>query len=171
MTICHSRTRDLPAVCREAEILVAAIGQPAMITAEYIRPGAVVIDVGQSRIENPVAEAERIFEARRGLPTSTGAAIFLVGDCPDLATWRACIIRLTLSGAGRGGSVDHRHADEQYDRLGRATHPDYADRRFDRRYGLRQKPAWRASCAGCGCFIIEADEIGHEVMKPANSGL
>src|SRR5579864_4316554 len=43
VTICHSKTPDLPAVCREGDILVAAIGRPAMITADYIRPGATVI--------------------------------------------------------------------------------------------------------------------------------
>jgi methylenetetrahydrofolate dehydrogenase (NADP+)/methenyltetrahydrofolate cyclohydrolase len=48
VTICHSKTPGLPAVCREADILVAAIGRPAMITAEYIRPGAAVIDVGMN---------------------------------------------------------------------------------------------------------------------------
>ena len=49
VTVCHSRTRDLPAVCREADILVAAVGRPEMVTAEYVRPGAVVIDVGINR--------------------------------------------------------------------------------------------------------------------------
>src|SRR2546429_7642006 len=42
VTICHSKTPDLPAACREGDILVAAIGQPAMVTADYIRPGATV---------------------------------------------------------------------------------------------------------------------------------
>ncbi len=51
VTMCHSRTADLPAVCREADILVAAIGRPKMIDAEYVKPGAVVIDVGISRTE------------------------------------------------------------------------------------------------------------------------
>jgi methylenetetrahydrofolate dehydrogenase (NADP+)/methenyltetrahydrofolate cyclohydrolase len=60
VTICHSRTRDLPAVCRTADILVAAIGKPAMLTRDYIRPGAVVIDVGINRL-NDRAEVERIF--------------------------------------------------------------------------------------------------------------
>jgi methylenetetrahydrofolate dehydrogenase (NADP+)/methenyltetrahydrofolate cyclohydrolase len=60
VTICHSRTPDLPAVCREGEILVAAIGRPAMLTADYIRPGAVVIDVGMNRITDR-AEVARIF--------------------------------------------------------------------------------------------------------------
>lgn len=46
VTVCHSRTRDLPAVTREAEILVAAVGRAGLITADYIRPGAVVVDVG-----------------------------------------------------------------------------------------------------------------------------
>lgn len=59
VTICHSKTRNLPEVCRGAEILVAAIGRPAMLTAEYIRPGAVVIDVGMNRVSSR-AEAERI---------------------------------------------------------------------------------------------------------------
>ena len=51
VTICHSRTTDLPAVCRTADVLVAAVGRPRMITAEYIAPGAVVIDVGINRTE------------------------------------------------------------------------------------------------------------------------
>jgi len=65
VTICHSKTRDLPAVCRTADILVAAIGRPAMVTADFIRPGAVVIDVGINRITDR-AEAERIFGSSDG---------------------------------------------------------------------------------------------------------
>lgn len=52
VTMCHSRTRDLPAVCREADILVAAVGRPEMVTAEYVKPGAVVIDVGINRTDH-----------------------------------------------------------------------------------------------------------------------
>jgi len=51
VTICHSKTRDLPAVCRTADILVAAIGRRGMITRDYIKPGATVIDVGINRID------------------------------------------------------------------------------------------------------------------------
>ena len=51
VTIAHSRTRDLPAVCREADILVAAVGRPKMVQGDWIKPGAVVIDVGINRIE------------------------------------------------------------------------------------------------------------------------
>jgi len=50
VTLCHSKTPDLPAVCREADILVTAIGRLQMVTAEYIKPGAVVIDVGINHV-------------------------------------------------------------------------------------------------------------------------
>ena len=56
VTIAHSKTTDLPAVCREADILVAAVGRPEMVKADWIKPGAVVIDVGMNRvpsIKNP----------------------------------------------------------------------------------------------------------------------
>ena len=52
VTIAHSRTRDLPAVCREADILVAAVGRAQMITADYVKPGAAVIDVGINRVND-----------------------------------------------------------------------------------------------------------------------
>lgn len=52
VTIAHSRTKDLREVCREADILVAAVGRPMMLTADYIKPGAAVIDVGINRLES-----------------------------------------------------------------------------------------------------------------------
>ncbi len=52
VTVCHSRTRDLGEVCRRAEILVAAAGQPRLVTGEMIRPGATVIDVGTNRTDD-----------------------------------------------------------------------------------------------------------------------
>jgi methylenetetrahydrofolate dehydrogenase (NADP+)/methenyltetrahydrofolate cyclohydrolase len=52
VTVCHSRTRDLPAVTRTADILIAAIGKPEFITREMVRPGAVVIDVGINRVDD-----------------------------------------------------------------------------------------------------------------------
>jgi methylenetetrahydrofolate dehydrogenase (NADP+)/methenyltetrahydrofolate cyclohydrolase len=60
VTICHSKTPDLPAICREADLLVAAIGRPAFVTADFIKPGATVIDVGTTRVENR-EEVARIF--------------------------------------------------------------------------------------------------------------
>jgi len=80
VTICHSRTADLPGVCREGEILVAAMGRAAMLTAEYIRPGAVVIDVGMNRITDR-AEAARIFRnSPERLATLERKGSVLVGD-------------------------------------------------------------------------------------------
>lgn len=85
VTICHSRTVDLPGVCREGEILVAAMGRPAMLTADYIRPGAVVIDVGMNRITDP-AEAARIFRnSPERLATLERKGSLLVGDVDPLA--------------------------------------------------------------------------------------
>ena len=55
VTVAHSKTPDLPAVCREGEILVVAIGRPRFVTAEFVRPGAVVIDVGINRLETGLA--------------------------------------------------------------------------------------------------------------------
>jgi methylenetetrahydrofolate dehydrogenase (NADP+)/methenyltetrahydrofolate cyclohydrolase len=60
VTICHSKTHDLPGVCRRADILVAAIGRAGMITPDYVKPGACVIDVGMNKITDP-AEFARFF--------------------------------------------------------------------------------------------------------------
>ena len=53
VTVCHSKTRDLPGVCRRADILVAAIGKAGMITPEFVKPGATVIDVGMNTVTDP----------------------------------------------------------------------------------------------------------------------
>ncbi len=56
VTICHSRTKDLAAVCRQADILVAAVGRAEMVRADWVKPGAVVIDVGTNRVDDPSAK-------------------------------------------------------------------------------------------------------------------
>jgi methylenetetrahydrofolate dehydrogenase (NADP+)/methenyltetrahydrofolate cyclohydrolase len=53
VTVAHSRSRDLPAICRRADILIAAVGRPEMVRADWVKPGAVVIDVGINRVEDP----------------------------------------------------------------------------------------------------------------------
>jgi methylenetetrahydrofolate dehydrogenase (NADP+)/methenyltetrahydrofolate cyclohydrolase len=63
VTICHSRTRDLPAMAREGDILVAAIGRPAFVTSDFVKPGAVVIDVGINTVTR-AEDARRIFASR-----------------------------------------------------------------------------------------------------------
>jgi len=87
VTICHSRTRDLAAVCRRADILIAAIGRPALLGADHIKPGAVVIDVGMNRLTE-AAEVERYFPGdlgrREGLAKRGGT---LIGDVDPRAAW------------------------------------------------------------------------------------
>lgn len=61
VTVCHSKTRDLPGVCRRADILVAAIGRAGMITRQFVKPGAAVVDVGMNKITER-AEFERFFK-------------------------------------------------------------------------------------------------------------
>jgi methylenetetrahydrofolate dehydrogenase (NADP+)/methenyltetrahydrofolate cyclohydrolase len=60
VTVAHSRTADLAAVCREADLLVGAVGKPELITADLVKPGAVVIDVGINRIVDPSTGADRL---------------------------------------------------------------------------------------------------------------
>jgi methylenetetrahydrofolate dehydrogenase (NADP+)/methenyltetrahydrofolate cyclohydrolase len=60
VTVCHSKTHELPGAVRRADILVAAMGKAAYVEAEWIRPGATIIDVGINRVTDP-AEAARIF--------------------------------------------------------------------------------------------------------------
>ncbi len=86
VTVCHSKTRDLPGVCRHADILVAAIGRAAMITRDFVRPGATVIDVGMNRVTDPV-EFSRLFAGNSKREEAFGAkGSTLVGDVhPDVA--------------------------------------------------------------------------------------
>ncbi|MHB8655755.1 MAG: bifunctional methylenetetrahydrofolate dehydrogenase/methenyltetrahydrofolate cyclohydrolase FolD [Terriglobia bacterium] len=80
VTICHSRTRDLPSVAREGDILVAAIGKPALVTPEFIKPGATVIDVGMNRLTTP-EEVRRIFhDPTAALRELEAKGSVLIGD-------------------------------------------------------------------------------------------
>jgi len=81
VTICHSRTRDLPSVTRQADILVAAIGRPAFIRGEYLKPGCTVIDVGVNKISD-ANEVRAMFgsEAGKRLEAIKQRGYTLVGD-------------------------------------------------------------------------------------------
>ena len=123
VTVCHSKTRDLPGVCRRADILVAAIGRAGMVTRDYVKPGATVIDVGINRITDRKefdhffrqakqkargnVPGERLNPGRRRAPRSSRSR------------------RRHYAGSRRRGPADHRHADGQH-REGRRT----AARRF-----------------------------------------
>lgn len=93
VTMCHSRTRDLPGVCREADVLVAAVGRAEMVRGDWIKPGAVVIDVGQTRTEaglfGDVAHAEAAEVASAITPVPGGVGPMTI----------ACLMRNTLQAA------------------------------------------------------------------------
>jgi methylenetetrahydrofolate dehydrogenase (NADP+)/methenyltetrahydrofolate cyclohydrolase len=78
VTVCHSRTRDLASVTREADVLVAAIGRPGFVRAEHVKPGAVVVDVGMNRVDDAAAAADLLPPERRAEFERKGYA--LVGD-------------------------------------------------------------------------------------------
>jgi len=84
VTICHSKTRDLPAVARSADILVAAIGRPVMVTDDFVKPGAVVIDVGMNRVgpEDGALLAHDEEKTRLLTSTTRGSATWRRGSRP-----------------------------------------------------------------------------------------
>lgn len=86
VTICHSKTHDLPGVCRRADILIAAMGRPGFVTKDFVKPGATVIDVGINRVTDP-AEFQRFFagnEKREQAFARNGSV--LIGDVhPEVA--------------------------------------------------------------------------------------
>ena len=117
VTICHSRTADLPAVAREADILVAALGRAGFVTPAFVKPGATVIDVGINRVTDP-AVGERLFRAgfdaagrlraprvgrRRRRPSGGGRR----GRRADAGAWR----RRTAH--HRGAPEEHRQGRER----------------------------------------------------------
>ncbi len=80
VTVCHSKTRDLPAVARQGDILVAAMGKPAFVTGDFIQPGATVIDVGINRLTT-AEEVRRVFHDPSGaLRELSSKGAVLVGD-------------------------------------------------------------------------------------------
>ena len=108
VSIAHSRTVDLPARCREADILVAAVGRPMMVKGDWIKPGAVVIDVGINRIDAPERgegktrlvgdvdfnAAEQVASAITPVPGGVGPMTL------------ACLLRNTLVAACRQANID-----------------------------------------------------------------
>ena len=80
VTVCHSRTRDLAAICREAEILVAAIGRAGFVTADFVRPGATVIDVGINRLTSVEDAPENLRRSERVVNAIASRGRVLVGD-------------------------------------------------------------------------------------------
>lgn len=80
VTMCHSRTANLPEVCRQADLLVAAIGRPAFLTADFIKPGATVIDVGTNRLTSREQAAAVFRNSPEKLAEFDRKGSLLVGD-------------------------------------------------------------------------------------------
>ncbi len=98
VTTAHSRTRDLPEVCRQADILVAAVGRPQMITGDWIKPGAVVIDVGINRLDIGEGKTRLVGDVEFD---SAGAAAAMVTPVPGGVgpMTIACLLANTLYAA------------------------------------------------------------------------
>lgn len=100
VTLAHSRTRDLPAVCRRADILIGAVGRPEMIRGDWIKPGATVIDVGINRITGADGKARLVgdvaFEEAQGI---AGAITPVPGGVGPMTI--ACLLANTLTAARR----------------------------------------------------------------------
>ena len=108
VTVAHSRSRDLPEICRTADILVAAVGRPEMVTADWIKPGAVVVDVGINRVPAPekgeggtritgdvdYEDAAKVASAITPVPGGVGPMTI------------ACLLRNTMVAAARRRGVE-----------------------------------------------------------------
>jgi methylenetetrahydrofolate dehydrogenase (NADP+)/methenyltetrahydrofolate cyclohydrolase len=98
VTIAHSRSRDLPEICRRAEILVAAVGRPEMIRGDWIRPGAAVIDVGINRVTGPEGNSRLVGDvAYEEVAEIAGAITPVPGGVGPMTV--ACLLRSTLIAA------------------------------------------------------------------------
>ncbi|MGA2758258.1 MAG: bifunctional 5,10-methylene-tetrahydrofolate dehydrogenase/5,10-methylene-tetrahydrofolate cyclohydrolase, partial [Solirubrobacteraceae bacterium] len=91
--MCHSRTRDLAAVCARADLLIAAVGRPKMVTADWVKPGATVIDVGVNRLEGGLV-GDVDFDAVR---ERAGAITPVPGGVGPMTI--ACLLRNTVLAA------------------------------------------------------------------------
>ena len=102
VTIAHSRTRDLPAVCRGADILVAAVGRPEMVRGDWIKPGATVIDVGINRLEpsEPGGKSRLVGDVAYDEAAAVAGAITPVPGGVGPMTI-ACLLANTLTAAHR----------------------------------------------------------------------
>jgi methylenetetrahydrofolate dehydrogenase (NADP+)/methenyltetrahydrofolate cyclohydrolase len=105
VTIAHSRTRDLPEICRQADILITAVGRPEMLGAECIKPGAVVIDVGMNRIDTTGGKTRLAgdvdFEAAKGIAAAITPVPGGVGPMTI-----ACLMVNTVTAACWAGGID-----------------------------------------------------------------
>ncbi|MGU3493535.1 bifunctional methylenetetrahydrofolate dehydrogenase/methenyltetrahydrofolate cyclohydrolase FolD [Xanthobacteraceae bacterium A53D] len=104
VTIAHSRTRDLPGVCRQADILVAAVGRPEMVRGDWIKPGATVIDVGINRIAKPDGKTRLVgdvaYDEAQGI---AGLITPVPGGVGPMTI--ACLLQNTVTAARRQAGI------------------------------------------------------------------
>lgn len=105
VTIAHSRTKDLPAECREADIVVAAVGRPEMVKGDWIKPGATVIDVGINRIEKEDGSTKLVGDVEFSSASKVAGAITPVPGGVGPMTI-ACLLHNTLQQACRLNGID-----------------------------------------------------------------
>ena len=105
VTIAHSRTRDLPGECRQADIVIAAVGRPEMIKGDWIKPGATVIDVGINRIEKDDGSTKLVGDVEFSSASEVAGAITPVPGGVGPMTI-ACLLHNTLQQACRLNNVD-----------------------------------------------------------------
>jgi len=98
VTTAHSRTQDLPGVCREADVLVAAVGRPEMISGDWIKPGATVVDVGINRVEGDEGKTRLVGDVDYVSAQSVAGAITPVPGGVGPMTI-ACLLRNTVQAA------------------------------------------------------------------------
>jgi methylenetetrahydrofolate dehydrogenase (NADP+)/methenyltetrahydrofolate cyclohydrolase len=91
VTICHSRTHDLPSFTRQADILVAAVGHPRMVTADMVRPGAVVIDVGINALPQGGVVGDVDFDAVNTVASALTPTPGGVGPLTNILLFKQCI--------------------------------------------------------------------------------
>jgi methylenetetrahydrofolate dehydrogenase (NADP+)/methenyltetrahydrofolate cyclohydrolase len=99
VTIAHSRTRDLPAVSRRADLLIAAVGRPEMVRGDWIKPGAIVIDVGINRVAGPDSKGRLVGDVAFDEAKAVAGAITPVPGGVGPMTI-ACLLENTLQAAG-----------------------------------------------------------------------
>ena len=98
VTVAHSKTHDLPALCRRADILIAAVGRPEMVRGDWLKPGAVVIDVGVNRITLADGKTKLVGDVCYGEAMEVAGAITPVPGGVGPMTI-ACLMRNTLIAA------------------------------------------------------------------------
>ncbi len=108
VTVAHSRTRDLPAVARRADIVVAAVGRPAMVTGDWIKPGATVIDVGINRIATPEGGTRLVGDCDTASCAEVAGAITPVPGGVGPMTI-ACLLANTVTAACRAAGLPAPH--------------------------------------------------------------